>query len=230
MQLINLPNPENLEIISQAIEPVRLARYDVNRTKNYEESMSYYLWNAELCRDFYHPLHFAEVLCRNRINFAIKLHFTAKWYDNGTFRGLISDRYLNELDDVLKDERDQHGSKVDSNHIVSALSFGFWGHMATKRFNRTLWKFGIHKTFKGATSNNSRDDLFKLIESVRRWRNRIAHHKAIFDKEPEQKFDDTSKLISWCCVDTAAWVNQNTDFYTTIKNGNAVFLKNKATS
>jgi hypothetical protein len=225
MQLINLPNIEDLNVISTAVEPERLWRYDVNKTKNLEESMSFYLWNAELCREFYHPLHFAEILCRNRINFALKLQFTAKWYENESFRRLISERYKDELDQVLEEEREQHGAKMNSNHIVSALSFGFWGHMATKRFNRTLWKFGIHKTFAGATSKHTREDLFKLIETVRRWRNRIAHHRAIFDKDPKQKFDDTSKLISWCCLDTAAWIFQNTDFYKTFEEGNKVFLK-----
>jgi hypothetical protein len=48
--------------------------------------------------------------------------------------------------------------------------------------------------------------LHGLIESVRRWRNRIAHHQAIFDKGPVRKHNDALELIRWVCGDTGGWV------------------------
>ena len=95
---------------------------------------------------------------------------------------------------------------MTAHHVVSALTFGFWEHLVTKRFERYLWSRGLRATFQGAPKEKTFEDLHALIESVRRWRNRIAHHRAIFDKGPMRKYQDTLELISWACPTTTAYV------------------------
>jgi hypothetical protein len=118
----------------------------------------------------------------------------------------LEDRFRAELAEAVGKERDQHGASLTPHHVVSALTFGFWEHLATKRFERYLWAKGIQYAFPNAPKGKTFEDLHALIESVRRWRNRIAHHRAIFDKGPSRKHQDALELIKWVCGDTATWV------------------------
>ncbi|MBX9759502.1 MAG: hypothetical protein K2Y29_12080 [Beijerinckiaceae bacterium] len=99
------------------------------------------------------------------------------------------------------------GGSFSSHHVVSPLTFGFWQHLLTRRFERLLWPQGIHVGFPNAPSRARREDVYLLVESVRRWRNRIAHQQAIFDKSPMKKHQDALDLIGWCCGPTGAWVS-----------------------
>lgn len=165
------------------------------------------MWNAELAEAFQFPLHVAEVICRNSIQKGLKVRFANPWYDQAEFRRLLDDRQRQHLVDVLSEEFQQHAKRMCDDHIVSSLSFGFWDHLTTKRFYRTLWHRGVKHNFPNAfAENKSVADINDLIQRVRRWRNRIAHHRAIFDKEPERKYAEVMTLIRWSCADTADWV------------------------
>jgi hypothetical protein len=112
------------------------------------------------------------------------------------------------LASILNEEKLQHGNGVTGHHVVSSSTFGFWEHFATKRFERLLWTKGIRSIFPNAPNDIRREDIQALIESVRRWRNRIAHHRAIFDKGPMRKHQDALELIKFVCADTYAWVTK----------------------
>jgi hypothetical protein len=166
----------------------------------------FYLWNCALCEAFFISLHFAEIVCRNALNRALVSRCGPQWHENATLQILLQDRFRAELVEAVRKERRQHGGNLTSHHVVSALTFGFWEHLATKRFERFLWARGIHSAFPGAPANKTYADLHDLLESVRRWRNRIAHHRAVFDKGPMRKHQDALQLIKWACGDTGTWV------------------------
>lgn len=166
-----------------------------------------YLWNCAISESFYTSLHFAEIVCRNAIHNALIGRLGDKWYEHGTFTGLLQKRFGDELSNAIREERKQHGDTMTSNHVVSALTYGFWDHLTTRRFERMLWNGGITSQFPFAPPAATLDDLHGLIESTRRWRNRIAHHRAIYDKKPTGKHQDAIKLIKWACEDTGKWVS-----------------------
>jgi Abi-like protein. len=165
-----------------------------------------YLWNSAISEAFQTSIHFAEITCRNAIHKALLYHAGDKWYEHPTFLKLLDHRFERELRDAVYEETQQHGDDLLPHHIVSALTFGFWEHLTTKRFQRMLWPKGIRYSFPGAPNGRGREDLRTLIEEVRRWRNRIAHHRAIFDKGPSHKHQRTLELIRWVCPISAAYV------------------------
>jgi hypothetical protein len=206
MQLANAPNAEAFPNVANAIQPERLDRYLPAAGKDKEKAFAYYLWNCALCESFHFSLHFAEIVCRNTLNRALVQRCGKKWYKDALFIKILDQRYAAELDQVEEQETQQHGTKVTCHHICSALTFGFWEHVATKRFERFLWAKGVKAVFPNAPKDMTRHDVQVLIESVRKWRNRIAHHRAIFDKKPMRKHSDTLSLISLTCGQTSAWV------------------------
>lgn len=206
MQLPSAPGDDKFPAIEAALQPERIARYVPAVGGDQVAAFKFYMWNLVLCESFVPPLHYAEIVCRNALNRGLLHRAGACWFADKTFRGILDPRFLDELDDTLLKEGLQHGARFTAHHVVSSLTFGFWEHLATKRFERYLWARGVHPIFPGAPSGATYEDLHALIEAVRRWRNRIAHHRAIFDKGPMRKHQDAIELVKWACGDTSAYV------------------------
>ena len=206
MQLINLPDPAIFPFVESAVQSERLRRYLPAVDRDSSAALQLYLWNCVLCESFFISLHFAEIVCRNAIHNRIVNRLGDHWYRNQTFVGLLGARFQNELREAIDDETRQHDGVCTSHHVVSALTFGFWQHLLTKRFERLLWSHGVQCTFANAPPEISREDAYLLVESIRRWRNRIAHHRAIFDKRPMRMHQQTLKLVNWVCAETGGWV------------------------
>lgn len=202
LTLIDLPVQD---LLRTGLSERRLARYAPAAADGAVSTADMYLWNCALCEAFYLPLHIAEITSRNAIHSAL-LYRGERWYENKTFRRILEPYYDRELEKALADERDRHGGAVDAHHLVSALPMGFWQHMTSGRFERFLFPRGIQKNFRHAPWSKSRQDLHDLIEGLRRWRNRIAHHNAIFDRSPVTRYQETLELISWCSPDLSHWV------------------------
>ena len=208
---MNQGNPETpiarsvQDLLKSCLSERRLARYAPAAEDDDVCVADLYLWNCDLCESFFMPLHMAEITCRNTIHSALLFRGTC-WYENQTFLGLLDGNRRSELEKALADERAQHGDTADGHHLVSALTLGVWEHLTAKRFERFLFPKGIQKNFRHAPWQKKREDLHGLIESVRRWRNRIAHHNAIFDKGPSAKYQDALELISWSSPALSHWV------------------------
>lgn len=206
MQLPNAPAEESFPHLEGAIQAERIARHLPAAGGSQRRAFEYYTWNLLLCESFVSSLHYAEVVCRNSLNKGLIARAGDEWFDNATLRGILDQRFRGELDEAIFKERRQHRDRLTAHHVVSALTFGFWEHPATKRFERYLWARGIQPLFPAAPKGKTYEDLHALIESVRRWRNRIAHHRAIFDKGPMRKHQEALDLIGWCCPETSTYV------------------------
>ena len=209
MQLPNAPRADKFQAIEKAIHDQRLARYAAAAGTTHKATLfQFYMWNCALCEAFYFPLQIAEITTRNAIHRTLLIQLGERWFEQPKFLDLLKKTsFERDLNASIKREATQHGSSMTGHHVCSDLAFGFWEFLTTKRFERVLWVRGLHGSFPQApTSASAKDELHNLIESVRRWRNRIAHHKAIFDKSPSRKYQDTLTLIRWVCNDTADWV------------------------
>lgn len=207
MQLINCPDDEKFPYVVDAIQLQRLSRYMPAANNKRSDAFALYLWNCALGESFFVALHFAEIICRNAIHRRLLGRLGDSWFEHVTFRSILGARHRDDLDSAIREERLQHGDRFSADHVVSALAFGFWQHLLTRRFDRLLWPQGVHVCFPNAPSRATREDIYLLVESVRRWRNRIAHHHAIFDKSPMKKHQDALNLIVWSCGSTGAWVS-----------------------
>jgi hypothetical protein len=57
-----------------------------------------------------------------------------------------------------------------------------------------------------------RHKVFKALTTIRRLRNRVAHHEIIIGRNLNEDFLLISKLLSWICPDTAKWVCTRSSF------------------
>lgn len=209
MQAENAAGQFEFRSVEAALKPPRLGRYMDRPGYDRDRAVAIYLWNCELSESFHFPLHIAEVVCRNSIQTGLRVRFKNPWFEQVEFTRLLDRRQADHLSTVVGEERTQHDKKLSDDHVVSSLTFGFWEHLTTKRFDRTLWLRGIKHNFPNAFKNGLViHDVNEQIRRVRQWRNRIAHHRAIFDKDPARKFEAALTLIEWSCADTANWVRE----------------------
>lgn len=213
----NALDPQSLQAIEKAIHSDRLKRYRDGGEYDPTAALVLYLWNARLCESFYFPLQVAEIVVRNAIHNAVVHRYGDDWWSNAHFIGELKRKYQDDLSMAIADERAKHGKNLTKHHIVSVLSFGFWQNLTTTRFRHLLWKRGLKHQFPNAPVlpvMTTVQDLHDKIQLVRQWRNRVAHHQAIFDKQPDVKHQEVILLVDWVCKDTAAFVSRLSNFGT----------------
>jgi hypothetical protein len=206
MQLANEPTPAQFPAIVAALHDDRIERYVPAAGGSMEDAFRLYLWNCSICEAFYSPLHFAEVALRNAVHTRLIDRLGMAWFNERTFKTILDAKNRSDLEDALAKERACHGVLTTGHHLVSALSLGFWLHLMTKRFDRLLWANGLRLAFPNLPNAMSREDVYQRINVIRHWRNRIAHHRAIFDQGPTRKHQETIQLIRWVSHDLADWI------------------------
>jgi hypothetical protein len=196
----------SLPFLEYSLSSGRLDRYMISANNDRLLALKLYVWNANVCEAFYVPLKFAEVITRNAVLPTITAKYGQNWYLKRAFTGQLMPEPEAQLNRAIRDEAKQHGPAMTGAHVASGLNFGFWDHLTTKRYDHLLWKNGIHQSFPNAPPAAKREDLRNKIERVRLWRNRIAHYKSIFDKNPVQKHNEILELIGWVCQPTRDFV------------------------
>lgn len=206
MQLPTEPSDAQLTAVLRAVHDDRIDRFLPAAAGSREGAFRLYLWNCSLCEAFYLPLHFAEIAVRNAINGHLIDRLGPNWFENRALVGSMEPKRQAEFEELLESERQRHGDDLTCHHLVSEMSFGFWQHLLTKRFNRIVWAPGIKAAFPNLPNALELVDVQNRVETIRKWRNRIAHHKPIFDRGPSAKHQETLQLIRWVCHDVADWV------------------------
>lgn len=194
--------------IENTLSAPRLARYlgEAKGDKHY--ALRLYVWNGHLCEAFYLPIQIAEVCSRNTILAALSAKHGNEWFERGAFLCTLPERLKNELSGVIRDERQAHGSALTTNHIVSGLSFGFWVHLMTKNYEGVFWPAYFQTCFPNKPKDVTRRMLHEKLERLRTFRNRIAHHKPIFDHSPKAEYQSLMETIEWICRETHWFTRQ----------------------
>jgi len=195
--------PAVFQSIEATLSKPRLSRYLPAANGFAQFALRLYLWNAMICESFYLPCQLAEVSLRNGVFRALNDRYGPDWYTQGRFTCNLPDRHKKDLQAAIQDSQTEHGENATADHIVARLSLGFWVHLFTKNFEHLLWKGGFTVAFPNLPQNIGRIDIHRKIERFRNFRNRTAHHFAVFDKGPISHYADIMEIIGWSCADTA---------------------------
>jgi len=102
----------------------------------------------------------------------------------------------------MRKERETYGAATTINHFVSGLTFGFWVHLLTVNYDGVFWPNSFANCFPNRPGNITRQALYDRAEKLRIFRNRLAHHKPIFDRAPKAEYQNLLELVKWDCVET----------------------------
>lgn len=196
MQLAFSLLPVPLTELESAISDARLRRF-MGPDGCKHAALRTYLWNSQLCAEFYFPLQTAEVCIRNAIAATLQRRFTANWFDGKSVPNLLTPKYQNHLAEVVARERHRKRASFNVDHVISGLSFGFWVNLMTSRYKNHFWQMGVQRSFPGAPATLLLVDAHRKVDRLRTFRNKVAHHYAIFDQDPAAEYANLLEVLGW---------------------------------
>ena len=185
----------------------RMGKYLKACTGNQLRTMQLYRYNLRLCQRFYGILNIFEVILRNAVNEHYMAYYSdSDWIVNqtGTDKILAHDK-----DEIKQIEADYKKRGIYNNDkMVSALTFGFWTYLFTKKNYRKGGKT-LLKIFPNKAKGKNQADIYLDLTHIREFRNRIAHHEPIcFDGNGNICTDFARKHYQLIC-DYIGYFGQN---------------------
>lgn len=205
--------PEINSALERTLTRERLAKYLYRTKDNLDEALALYERNTRLSEAFYTPLQSVEVCLRNCLNEQMVAVFGENWLDNENTP--LKAHSLRMIDDA---RREITKEPVLPDDIVAALRFAFWVSLLGRGYDATLWRRALNRAFaKG--SGRPRKVVHSRLNFIRRFRNRVAHHEPIFDRNLLQIHDEILETIGWMSAETAAWTKHHSRVSTVIAAG-----------
>jgi hypothetical protein len=193
--------------IRATLSPARIGRYMPAAGGCQHLALRLYLWNARLCEALYLPLQLAEVASRNAISVPVAKRFGPLWFEDYRFENILPLPIRATLQETVRKEKSKRRTAFTVNHIIAALPFGFWVNLMTRPYDKQLWANGVKVAFPYASRLDDRETIYNCLEKMRKLRNDIMHHYAIFDKGPQSEAQNIQRLIGLVCPETE-WLAQ----------------------
>lgn len=194
--------PHILTNVEHMLSPARLARFSSGIGHDKQLAIRLYVWNSRLCEEFYFPLQMAEISLRNCIHYTLTRRYTPDWHDNPAIINQMTAKYKTEISQKIAELKKSKGAAFTVDHLVASMTFGFWVHLLTARYDHLLWQQGMRRSFPHIPAPLSRADVHAKADRLRKFRNKVAHHYAIFDRKPASEYQNVQDILSWCCDDT----------------------------
>jgi hypothetical protein len=160
----------------KALSKPRLEKYQIACKKDKNKALILYRYNIKLCQKLYGVMGVLEVVLRNSID----KHFRNQLSDNNWIETQAANGFLKNSQNEIFKERDKllKSGKYTNDKLVASLSFGTWTSMFSKNCyknsGKTLLKIFPHKTL-----GMNQSDIYKELDRIRLFRNRIAHHEPL---------------------------------------------------
>jgi hypothetical protein len=197
---------EQVSRIREAMSAERLAPYEADCAGDGAAALRLYSWNLEVSAAVWGPLNCLEVVCRNAMHRELSTLFGRPdwWFATGVGLHLPAERMVEEA----RQELARQGKVATPGRIVAELRFGFWVSLLGKGngYEMRLWRPGLCQAFPG--HRGPCRPLHRDLNSVRLFRNRIAHHEPIFRRHLAADHATVMRLIAAVSPETAEFARQ----------------------
>jgi hypothetical protein len=185
------------EQVEAWLSDVRFHAYSQACDGEHESAVALYNWNAEASAAFMEILYHLEILLRN----AIDRRFPAAESDD-CLSICVHDTWLCDPAILTEESRSKVNEGIarltleekrpTRGRVIASLTFGFWGALFSGRYE-DLWRSTLVKAFPHG--NGRRRQIKELTTVIQRFRNRVAHHEAIFSLDLQKKLDQHLELV-----------------------------------
>ncbi len=212
----------NLTEIQRTLSSDRLRPYHHSVGGNLELAVRLYEQNTLLSESLYGILQGLEVAFRNTTHSQLAADYgRAEWYD--VLKLEPEQRaMLRNAKETLKKE----GKALDAGRVVAELSFGFWTGLTGPKYD-VLWRNHLVKIFPRRPVQ--RAQVQARLNSIRKLRNRVAHHEPILSRPLQKDVNQIFDTISWMSPITARWVRGNSSFDERFRSYREIFPSRSGT-
>ena len=196
---------DQLQALERSLSSERLNPYRVLAKGDLAAAVKLHELNTSLAEALYGTLQGLEVSLRNAIHDALTDGLgTSNWYEEK----LLQKAQQIQLERA-KEALTREDKPLDPGRIVAELSFGFWTGLMGPGYT-DLWRAHLVKAFPRRTLQ--RIDAHGRLNTIRKLRNRVAHHEPILNRPLNKDFNWIVDTIAWICPVTANWVKRNSSF------------------
>lgn len=191
--------------VIRALSTPRMSTYLAATSGDEGRALELYGWNARVSAALMVPAHLAEVTTRNVVDEVLTLVYGPSWPWDPTFEGSLPPRRPRTYS-PREDLVSTRAGRTSAGQVVADLNFIFWERMFTARHDGRLWSPHIATLLPGAPSiapNQLRNQVRGHLETIRRLRNRVAHHEPIFTRNLAQDLRTITDLIDMRSRETA---------------------------
>jgi hypothetical protein len=183
-----------------------------------ESALRLYEKNLALSEALFGLLHGLEVAARNSLNYVLSndIGVTDWFHDDLQLPWPSAPRlsFTVPMNGMIREARKNAGGPTaPTGKVIAELPFGFWSSLVAGRFD-PLWRVSLHKAFPNAAV--PRRVVHWRLETLRRLRNRIAHHEPVltsrnevhtgFADQPTTTLPEILQCVEWISPPTAAWL------------------------
>jgi hypothetical protein len=163
----------------KAFSPARLNKYLTACGGDTMAALTLYRHNIKLCQKCYGILNIFEVVLRNAINEHYKAYFAdSDWIRHQLQPGGMLYSYPRRTSVLNTIAELDNGGCYTNDRVVSSVTFGFWTYL----FTRVPFRSGgstLLQVFPAKTVGLGQRTIFNELQTIKDFRNRIAHHEAI---------------------------------------------------
>lgn len=206
--------PERLQALERSISPERLSHYLEEAQGDLEAAIRLYEHNARLSAALYGPLQCLEVTIRNAMNDQFCAAFGPNWHDLDVIQ--LQPAQITNVQDAVREaeEFDDDGNVIvpTLGAVIAELRFAFWVGVLGPKNEAELWRKALYKAFPHRPKGTERKAIQLALNSLRRLRNRIAHHCRILQRDLDADHKLILEIIGWVCPDTREWIAAHSTF------------------
>lgn len=163
----------------KAFSPARLNKYLTACGGDTMAALTLYRHNIKLCQKCYGILNIFEVVLRNAINEHYKAYFAdPDWIRHQLQPSGMLYSYPRRTSVLNTIAELDNGGRYTNDRVVSSVTFGFWTYL----FTRVPFRSGgstLLQVFPAKTVGLGQRAIFNELQTIKDFRNRIAHHEAI---------------------------------------------------
>jgi hypothetical protein len=223
-----MANGQDDHMLEDRLHDLRAAASDV-RLQSYRESdqgdvdtVVHYLWNLRLSEALYPILAIFEVTLRNQLHNALAQRYgTEEWFDR---KGVLYERERDEIEQA-KEALRRSDTPVETNYIVARMNLGFWSALLQDTYEDRFWEPDGGALLKAVfpyvpEGSRSRNELWKVCNSARVLRNRVAHYRPVYNQpDLAEVHRETVTVIAWMSWAMADLVTLTDRFDEVFENG-----------
>ncbi|AIV41721.1 hypothetical protein NI26_15590 [Curtobacterium sp. MR_MD2014] len=158
-----------------------------------------YAWNIEMTAAFWGPIAVLEVAVRNAMHDALRAGRNDDWWNDEAVH--LMPRERRAVDGATDTLMRRGFARPTADQVVAATSFGFWVGLTdagvprhpTLSYETVLWQPRLTTAFPHRGTLR-RKGLHRLLDDVRRFRNRLAHHEPIHTAPLGHIRDDIARI------------------------------------
>jgi hypothetical protein len=177
------------EQVAKWLGKARFRAYLEAVDEDHERAVALYDWNAEISAAFLEVIYHLEVLLRNAVDqqfpdtdltTTLSIVVPDVWLCDSTVLTEESREKVNEAITRLQ----RGGKQPTRGRVIASLSFGFWQALFSSVYEG-LWRTALYRAFPNG--DGRRREIANLSGPILHFRNRIAHHEAIFSSGLERQ-------------------------------------------